>query len=135
MYLFSMKAIACLLFLAPILAQTQHIKNYRWKNRVIVLVDNNRNSEALQEQLTVLNRYKTDLTDRDMIVFTPSGEVAPKILKELSVAPNFQGILLIGKDGGVKFQERFPVRPETLFALVDTMPMRQAEMKRKKGNR
>jgi hypothetical protein len=42
---------------------------------------------------------------------------------------DFQGVVLIGKDGGVKFKERFMVAPATIFDIVDSMPMRQAEIK------
>lgn len=37
-------------------------------------------------------------------------------------------ILLIGKDGGVKKRWRSPALPEDVFSLIDSMPMRQAEM-------
>lgn len=38
--------------------------------------------------------------------------------------------VLIGKDGGVKLRETSPVETDRLFNLIDSMPMRQREMKR-----
>ncbi len=37
---------------------------------------------------------------------------------------------LIGRDGGVKLDRAAPVAPEELWALIDAMPMRQAERRR-----
>ena len=39
---------------------------------------------------------------------------------------------LIGKDGGQKWRQSEPLDMETLFALIDGMPMRQAEMREQK---
>jgi len=46
-------------------------------------------------------------------------------------APAFR-IRLIGKDGGVKMDRSSPVDTLTLFSLIDAMPMRQAEMSRRR---
>ncbi|MGB2203635.1 MAG: DUF4174 domain-containing protein, partial [Pseudooceanicola atlanticus] len=37
-------------------------------------------------------------------------------------------MLLVGKDGGVKMRAGEVIPPETLFATIDRMPMRQREM-------
>ncbi len=42
-------------------------------------------------------------------------------------------VLLVGKDGGVKRVDKGPVAMRDIFALIDTMPMRQAEMRRRGG--
>jgi len=41
-------------------------------------------------------------------------------------------IVLIGKDGGEKLRRTKPLTPAELFALVDAMPMRRAEMRESK---
>ena len=40
-------------------------------------------------------------------------------------------VLLIGKDGGVKLRRDKPVAAFEITALIDTMPMRQDEMRRR----
>jgi hypothetical protein len=40
-------------------------------------------------------------------------------------------VVLIGKDGSEKFRSHEPVGPAQLFALIDAMPMRQAELRKK----
>ena len=37
-------------------------------------------------------------------------------------------VVLIGKDGGVKYDSTEPLGPEQLFSIIDAMPMRQQEM-------
>ena len=37
--------------------------------------------------------------------------------------------ILVGKDGTEKFRSDEPVRPETLFGLIDAMPMRRREVR------
>ena len=39
------------------------------------------------------------------------------------------GVVLIGKDGGVKLESSVPVKTAKLFDLIDSMPMRIHEMK------
>lgn len=43
-------------------------------------------------------------------------------------------VRLVGKDGGVKFTSTRPVTTRELFAIIDAMPMRQAEAGRKSGS-
>ena len=128
-----MKVVSILLVLIPCLSNSQELKQYRWHNRVVILAHNDHESIAFQQHLAAFNLHKADLEDRDMIVLIPKGEHKQKLLATLNMPAEFEGVLLIGKDGGLKFQGNFPVPPETLLALVDAMPMRRAEMKRKKG--
>ena len=40
-------------------------------------------------------------------------------------------VILVGKDGGEKYRAERVVDPDELFALIDTMPMRRREMRKK----
>ena len=40
-------------------------------------------------------------------------------------------VVLIGKDAQEKLRRTSPLAPNELFAIVDAMPMRQAEMRNK----
>ncbi len=55
-----------------------------------------------------------------------------KDLMNFNLSENFEGVLLIGKDGGLKARHPLLVQPQTLFVLVDGMPMRKAEMRKGK---
>ena len=43
------------------------------------------------------------------------------------------GVWLVGKDGGTKLSETKPVTTEKFFSLIDAMPMRRAEMRRRRN--
>ena len=55
---------------------------------------------------------------------------AEHLRQNLGIEHSFTGIVLIGKDGGVKMKKEFQVDPKTVFTLIDGMPMRRAEMER-----
>jgi NADH dehydrogenase [ubiquinone] 1 alpha subcomplex assembly factor 1 len=56
------------------------------------------------------------------------GQRDVKELRRLWVLPERWTMALVGKDGGVKARWSSPVDPDEIFALVDTMPMRQREV-------
>lgn len=69
-----------------------------------------------REQAALLLPTWRGLIERDFVIKTHFGS------KVFSV-------VLIGKDGGEKLRRATPLLPSELFAIVDAMPMRQAEMK------
>jgi len=123
------------------LMKSQSLKNYRWENRIIILVDREDGSKAFQKQYTALLSEESELEDRDLIVFLLKDDLVKfsngsklqidgrGLRKELKIRPVFEGVILIGKDGGVKMREEFHVEPQKIFDLIDSMPMRQSEMK------
>jgi Domain of unknown function (DUF4174) len=52
--------------------------------------------------------------------------------KKYKIAANTFTFLLIGKDGGEKFRSSKPVLLKQLFAIIDGMPMRKDEIRKKK---
>lgn len=119
----------------------QSLDDYQWKNRILLLVDANPNTDALQSQLDELTSYKKALKERDLIIFritpdavytsngSPSQLRAEKIYDEFDLDSGFTGTVLIGKDGGSKLKEPFEVSAQQIFELIDGMPMRRAEMR------
>jgi hypothetical protein len=55
------------------------------------------------------------LIERDFVILTKMGAKAFLVV-------------LIGKDGKEKLRSGVPMPPQELFAIVDAMPMRRAEM-------
>ena len=106
----------------------------QWQQRIILV----NNLQDPQSVLTLFEQNKTEIKERDIIWFVFSGDEAHT---------NYQGalsgdfiaktrasyqlesgkIMLIGKDGGVKFLlDRMDL--EAIFKEIDAMPMRQNEM-------
>ena len=71
------------------------------------------------------NRYKT--------IFPENSEWVSSSLKDelkISRKTEFE-VFLLGLDGGIKLRQQEIVKTEKLFSLIDGMPMRKAEIRRK----
>lgn len=118
----------------------QDLDTYQWKNRIILLKEPNLDSDWLKAQIKRLQSDVGELNKRELIVFIISDGVvydidknktdleASKIKNQYAIS-DFNGLALIGKDGSVKLKEAFIVNPKTIFELIDSMPMRQEEIK------
>lgn len=102
---------------------------------------------SYQAQLRALSTAAEGMRDRQMqlvplvpeqtapgragegLTILPAAEQAA-LRKRFGVSPSEFRVLLVGKDGGEKFSSAHPVPAETLFGLVDEMPMRQEELKK-----
>jgi len=69
----------------------------------------------------VENRVKTVIGDE-------CRATAPELRASFQVPAEEFCVVLVGKDGGVKLREVAPVEATRLFALIDSMPMRQYEI-------
>ena len=76
----------------------------------------------LERDLCIVDCVEADLTSED----------AAHLKERFRYTPNHFCFWLIGKDGEVKMISGTPVKPEHIFGLIDSMPMRREEMKRNK---
>ena len=119
------------------------LSKYLWKQRVIIIYSPTLDAQH-QKQLAELTQAEPGITDRDLVIlslFSTSGYGPKKeplevqdqrFLKQAYIAPKDEfRFLLIGKDGGVKLDRTEMITPTELFAVIDKMPMRINEMKRK----
>ncbi len=115
---------------------------YRWKNRVLLVFASSPDDEAAIEQRRKNDARESGFAERDLIQAflydTGDGTFGPEQVPPASAAETRQrldvpsdafALLLIGKDGGVKFRSDRPVEPQQIFDLIDAMPMRQQEMR------
>jgi hypothetical protein len=118
------------------------LKKYQWKNRIIIITGE-KESEVLYKKFLAQHEQ---LENRDLILlyinehgnqFFPASlqkEVVEKpILHYYSLETYKNELILIGKDGGIKWRKGNLADPAEIFDLIDSMPMRQSEM-RKKNN-
>ena len=131
------------LLTVPFLLQGQ-MEQHRWKDRILLIFAKMESLPDYQQQLSLLNKHSTELADRDLLqyhLFPAKGKgpekanLSAKRLEQIRQQYNPQGadflFILIGKDGGIKLRSEKPVLPEQLYGLIDQMPMRRAEMRRK----
>lgn len=106
----------------------------QWRHRII-LVNNPEQQQAVQ---LLFEQNNTKIKERDIVWFvfskqqvltnysgTLSADFIAKTRAQFQLTPG--KIMLIGKDGGVKFLlDRMDL--EAIFSEIDAMPMRQQEM-------
>ena len=124
--------------------KAQDLDKYQWKNRIILIITENEGSDVLNRQLQVFKDENKELKERKLKIFQVSPgkyrecfprkkdwTTAEKSIYELKKSNTDYEILLLGLDGGVKSRQTEILETEKLFDLIDSMPMRQAEMRRK----
>ena len=117
---------------------------YQWKNRLLLLFASSEEDQAYLTLKKEIDRQAVEVNYRDLLISYVlergesrigqerlSPDQALFLRKRLSVPPGRFTIVLIGKDGGEKIRQESPVDLKEIFAIVDAMPMRQQEMKKK----
>jgi hypothetical protein len=102
-----------------------------WKERPLVVVADTSADPRFQKQITALEVRKHALLDYDIKLVALTGDSSVLRHKLRLPATGF-AVALVGKDGGVKETWRDPVDPDRIFALIDRMPMRRDEVRRRK---
>jgi len=113
-------------------------EKYKWRNRILVVLSDD--EKILNKQKDILIKSKDCLIDRDLIIFGYENLDAPfikgsqvelnSIKEEFSISQD-GNVILIGKDGGVKKTWKSYVSSDELFTIIDSMPMRRREMRRR----
>jgi len=120
------------------------MRRYRWKNRPLLVFAPHGQHASLRRQQELLSGRSAQLRDRDMVVILVVGDrvstrygpgpgsTAAALRKRYGVGANQFATLLVGKDTGVKRRSGRPLTASSLFALIDSMPMRRQEMRSRK---
>ncbi len=127
----------------------QDLQKHEWENRILILKTKDKDSIKYQKQLEAIGNSINDLAERKLILYqiiddeyeqidfkenqsTKKGKVSPELYKKTLNEDEAFEIILIGLDGGVKLQKTDILLIEDLNRIIDSMPMRQQEMKMKK---
>lgn len=138
------------LLIIPLLLTTlslfaQNFSQHRWQDRLIIIIDNSNNSGKRFNQLALLKNDLDGLKERKLQVYQLSKTGYHKGTDQKNDWLPFTGkhkfiqkaqmesfaIYLVGLDGGIKMKKETVTSLSTIFALIDGMPMRQAEMQNK----
>lgn len=127
----------------------QQLKDHRWENRVLIIkVKERLAAPDYSLQLQVLDNEREGMLERKLVVYLIEDGmynfqdlkvknkgwrfVDPELKALLDPKKEFQ-VLLLGLDGGVKLNRDSYIPQEELFRIIDSMPMRASEMRKKKG--
>ena len=141
-----MRFTASCLFVFTLLQSTeimaqQHLRDYQWKQRIILLFTPNPYAAAIKSQAELVQMHKTEFEERDVLIFmvsphavssldhTTTGLNAAEVYDYSRTVDTFSGVVFIGKDGGVKLKGDYEVAPQRIIDLIDSMPMRRAEIR------
>ena len=124
-----------------------YLEEYKWKNRLIFIFAPSTNHPGYKAKQREMGGEIPEIIDRDLVVFEifetgrskvgddMLGEDAVNFLRDkFKVEPGQFKVILVGKDGGEKLRGDERVQISEIFALIDSMPMRQREM-RERGRR
>ena len=102
------------------------LNQYLWKNRIILTFADDEDHPDLIRLKVEMNENNCGILNRDLLHFHFSND--GKIGNQTTKNDQSFRILLIGKDGGIKYESNRSVSLIQLFELIDSMPMRQNEM-------
>jgi hypothetical protein len=119
------------------------LRRYQWEKRLLLVFAPTHGEPSFQTLRESVAARQSDIEDRDLVVFemlengssTKDGKTlnpaAARLLRERFDVPSGAfSVILVGKDGGVKLERQDRTSLEEIFALIDSMPMRQREMRR-----
>lgn len=124
------------------------LNGYQWKHRLILAFSPSTEDPGYRAFAKEIAVQAEEVIERDLLVFhiLETGEIklgesslqagsGDYLRESFSISPGRFTVLLIGKDGGVKLRREGGVELNEIFSLIDTMPMRQREMKEKSQQR
>jgi len=106
------------------------LKEYLWKRRVVLSFSADKSTPERVSLLKQIEQYQCEFDDRQMVhIDLIAGSSDHQLLSRQFSVPNTNfNLLLLGKDGGVKLLTSQPSL-ENVLTLIDTMPMRQRELR------
>ncbi|HEY0110882.1 MAG TPA: DUF4174 domain-containing protein [Fibrella sp.] len=111
----------------------------KWQRRVLLIYARDAGNADLLAQKQLLANQHEELNERDfdqiVVLVSDLSATDRNYLRsgDRKLPPTTLFIMyLIGKDGGVKQRFTRPVAATELFRIVDSMPMRQSEMRRQR---
>ena len=118
------------------------LQSFQWKNRILLVFAPSAEDPVCRSLAAELNAQSAGGRERDLLIgeFFEAGasrfagasltpRSAEALRKGFAVGKGTQTVILIGKDGEVKLRREGLVQAAQIFALIDSMPMRQQEMR------
>jgi hypothetical protein len=120
------------------------LERYLWRARLLLVFAQSPAEAAYREQQHSLVTRRHDLAERDLLVFAlfdeaqGEGDGAPispawtyQLRQRFGLSESRFAVIVVGKDGGQKLRSGQPVPVGDILGMVDSIPMRQEELRRR----
>lgn len=117
--------------------------NYLWKKRPLLLFAPSPNSPMYRSIPDSLSAHQDQIQERHMVIIevfqnglvridgkSDSRRTAESFRQQFSAKEGELTAILVGKDGGLKLRQNGNLDLGKIFSIIDTMPMRQQEMRK-----
>lgn len=109
------------------------LDDFVWiKRPLIVFADSPADPRYVQQMEYITERLE-DLDDRDVVVLTDTAKGERTALRE-KLHPRGFMLVLIGKDGTIYLRKPVPWSVREITRVIDKMPMRQQEIRDRRGD-
>ena len=126
--------------LGPAQAMAAELNDYLWDRRPLLLFAPAESDPRLVETMRRIEASRCDFVDRDVVLgrivtegtSTLDGHVvdtnqAQRLRSEFGIGAESFSVVLLGKDGGEKLRAANVPDLQTIYAVIDGMPMRARE--------
>lgn len=119
----------------------QAISSHKWKDRVLIILTDEKSVDRLHRQVNILQTDQEGLKDRKLVIYSVKGYACRKGInsdKWVDGSNSFEAfkdseknfkVILIGLDGGIKIDQSDVLSLDELFSTIDAMPMRRSELR------
>ena len=118
------------------------LSQFQWKNRLLLLFVPDASAQEYIDQWDALHQRWAAIVERDLLVISVfeedggdldgeeiSEDEADNLRQRFRIKPGWAATVLVGKDGTQKQSYPMPAKLDQVFALIDSMPMRQREQR------
>ncbi|MEO0751361.1 MAG: DUF4174 domain-containing protein [Pseudomonadota bacterium] len=104
-----------------------------WEKRPVVVFADSPNDPRFIQQMDFINDRLDALDERDVIVLTDTARDSDSALRQ-KLRPRGFMLVMIGKDGTVYLRKPLPWDVREISRVIDKMPMRQQEVRDRRGD-
>lgn len=137
-----MRSILFFFLFFSLITSSQNMKSHQWKNRVLLVISDNKSNVDFANQTQLLKDKSLELIERKLIVYqitknaysynyNQSWILSTKLYRKHNKEKATFKVILIGLDGGIKLKQTSILSEKKLFTIIDGMPMRKQELKNK----
>ena len=99
----------------------------KWVSRPIVIFADSPNDPRLAQQLEDFAERQEELDERDVVILVDTDPSMKSDLRTRFRPRDFR-VLVIGKDGEIKYRKSNPVTAREVIRLIDRLPLRRDEI-------